>query len=114
MPETFPAIEPDRNSKLVEEDRILRADFNDNYSQTAPDGINNTVIKWQLSFMNYPGAMIDQIVTFLKARKSSEAFYWTPPFEVTPTLWKQVGAREVTYPGGTAKSLTVMFQQVPL
>lgn len=114
MTETFPSTEPDRNSKRTKEDKILRAEFGDGYTQTAADGINNTIVKWTLSFANYPGDLIDEITDFLDDRGSTESFNWTPPFEDSPSLWKQVGAYDVTYPGGSAKSLTVTLQQVPL
>lgn len=114
MPETFPDISPDRNSKKTVANKINRADFGDGYSQTAPDGINNRVVKWSLSFANYPGDLIDNITLFLDSRAENESFYWTPPFEDTPTLWKQVGGYDLGFPGGSAKTLTVTFQQVPL
>lgn len=114
MPETFPSIDPDRNSKKTVEHKIFRADFGDGYSQTAKDGINNVKRQWSLSFSGYPADLIDAITDFLDARGSNEAFYWTPPFEETQTLWKQVGKYDIGYPGGTAKSLTVTFEQVPL
>lgn len=114
MTTTFPDIAPDRNSTRTKEDKVLRADFGDGYAQTAPDGINNYTVKWDLSFANYPAEDVDAITNFLDARGSNESFYWTEPFSDTPTLWKQVGPYKVSYPAGLAKTLTVTIQQVPL
>lgn len=77
MPETFPSIQPTKARKKIDP-RERRVDFGDGYTQRSGDGINLNRDQWNLTFVS-DVADIDTIETFLKARGSHEAFYWTPP-----------------------------------
>ncbi|MDO8985797.1 phage tail protein [Cypionkella sp.] len=112
MPDTFPAIAPDTKSKRQRAARILQADFGDGYAQAGPDGINTTVENWDLSFENYPISDVTTLTAFLDAQASYKSFYWTPPNEATPKLWRQDGDYTVGYPGPLTRSLSVKIKRV--
>jgi phage-related protein len=111
MPDTFPAINPDTKSRRSKSNRVLKADFGDGYSQTSLDGVNTVEESWELSFDNYFKADIDTIVAFLDSQASYKSFYWTPPDESTPKLWRQDGDYSVTLAGPLTRSLTVKIKR---
>lgn len=112
MPDTFPSINPDTKSKRSRSGRILVADFGDGYAQAGPDGINNVVETWDLSFENYPIADVNTLITFFNTQNSAKSFYWTPPDEVTPKLWRQDGDYTVSFVGPLTRTLTVKIKRV--
>lgn len=57
-------------------------DFGDGYRQLSPDGINNRVDSWPLTFTG-ESSKIDAIAAFLDARLGSDPFTWTNPQGVT-------------------------------
>lgn len=63
--------------------RVLTAQFGDGYSQRVTDGINNITREWSVSFNSKSISDINNIESFLIARKGSEGFLWTPPGEST-------------------------------
>lgn len=61
--------------------RTLKAQFGDGYQQTAPDGINNKVENWPLTFEG-TSAKIAPIKAFLESKQGTQSFLWTPPLGV--------------------------------
>ena len=112
MPETFPAISIGMRSKRKTGYRVNVADFGDGYAQAVPDGLNTRMESWDLSFDDYPVSDITTITSFLDARGGYQSFYWTPPDELTPKLWRQDGEYNVSYNGPTTRTLTVTIKRV--
>lgn len=110
--ETFPNIAPGDKSQKTKEFRVLTADFGDGYSQSVPDGLNTHIESWDLTFEHYPASDINTITTFLDARLGSQSFYWTPPDELTPKLWKQDGSYSVAFNGPSTRTLNVTLKRV--
>lgn len=108
----FPNIGIGEKSKRKVGFRILRVDFGDGYSQSMPDGINNALEEWDLSFENYPAADVDTITDFLDSLKGSAVFSWTPPGEASPKLWRQEGEYDVAFNGPSTKSLGFAIKRV--
>lgn len=69
---------PDYGLEVQEKEKVLEAKFGDGYSQRAPDGINSIDQTFRLKFTRSP-AVIDAIRSFLRSKKGSISFTWTPP-----------------------------------
>ena len=54
--------------------------FGDGYRQITPDGINNTLLTFNLTFDKRTDAETRAILHFLYNRKGSESFVYFPPF----------------------------------
>lgn len=90
--------------------RVRTAQFGDGYSQSVADGLNNEVQTWPLTFegtIEY----VTPIRDFFRRHKGSKSFYWTPPGESAPLLFR---AEEVTFTsiGGGVYSMAAEFRQV--
>ncbi|GGA05548.1 phage tail protein [Dyella caseinilytica] len=88
--------------------RTRSAQFGDGYKQVVPDGINNLVQSWPLTFSG-PRDMIFQIRDFLRAHKGASSFYWTPPGDVQGLY--RADTWTVQPRGGNAYTLTVILNQ---
>lgn len=69
-----PLVEPTGATKFA----VRVAQFGDGYSQAVPDGINNKMDTWPLSFTG-AAALISPIKAFLDSMNGATRFYWTPP-----------------------------------
>lgn len=90
--------------------RVRVAKFGDGYSQAVQDGLNNEVQTWPLSFEGG----IDYILPlkdFFKRHAGCKSFYWTPPGESAPLLFRAANIT-LTSIGGGVFSLSAEFQQV--
>lgn len=90
--------------------RIIEAQFGDGYSQVVPDGLNTKTQSWPLSFegnMNYMQPILD----FFARHKGAKSFYWTPPGEPAPLLFR-ASDLTLTSRGAGVYSLAVEFKQV--
>lgn len=70
---------PSYGATTVVEPKILSIKFGDGYEQRIQDGINNTLLKIDLSFDLRGAAETAAIVHFLTARAGVESFLFTPP-----------------------------------
>lgn len=61
--------------------RILNAQFGDGYSQRSPDGINNIVEIWDVTFEYADKSIRDTLNDTLKDFGGVNYFLWTPPYE---------------------------------
>lgn len=110
MTDTFnwaPQLGPSNGSGSF---RQLTAQFGDGYQQNVGDGINNEVQSHDLTFIGN-AARTTAIRDFLRAHRSGQAFYWTPPLESAPLLFKVSGWR-VTPQGAGNYTISTTFQQV--
>jgi len=87
---------------------VSSAQFGDGYKQRSADGINNESQSGPLSFVG-DGAKIAAILAFLRARKGSIAFYWTPPLGAQGLYTCE--KYSVVSHGGGAYTLTATFEQ---
>ncbi|MGN5354327.1 phage tail protein [Ralstonia sp. L16] len=101
----IPLVDPQGTTNY----RTRKAQFGDGYDQEVPDGINNAVDSWPLSFRD-TGAVIAQIKAFLDAHGGSRAFYWTPPLGVQGYF--KAASCQVQPSGKDVYTLTTTFQQV--
>ncbi len=88
---SLPSIAIDHGSARKVDQRVLRADFGDGYSQRAVDGLNTARQEWQLQWTQLTKAQATQLKDFFIARGGAEAFNWTPPDEATARKWTSVG-----------------------
>jgi phage-related protein len=112
MTSTFPNISPDTKSKRNRSARVLVADFGDGYAQSSADGLNTAIETWDLSFENYNIDDVNTLTAFLDAQNSVKSFYWTPPDETVPKLWRQDGDYSVSFIGPVTRTLTVKIKRV--
>ena len=71
---------PSYNSNINIKPTIKKAQFSDSYSQVTPDGINNILLPFNLTFDKRSDAEARAILHFLNTRKGTESFIMTPPF----------------------------------
>ena len=69
---------PSYGSTIVVEPKVLSTKFGDGYEQRTPDGINNALIKIDLTFELRSNAECAAIIHFLTARAGAESFLFTP------------------------------------
>lgn len=76
---------PSYNSNMPFEPKVKLMKFGDGYEQRTPDGINNSLLKFNLVFNGRPLNEATAIIHFLKGRAGEEAFVFTPyaPFNKT-------------------------------
>ncbi len=109
---TFPAIPPSQSSRRKVQFRVLEAQFGDGYVQPVPDGLNNMLETWDLSFDDIPGADLVTIRNYIDGLGGTKFFYWTPFADSTPKKWKVVGEYTINYKNINAGSLQVTIQRV--
>lgn len=71
---------PSYNSNVSIKPVIKKNQFGDGYSQSSPDGINNILLPFSLTFDKRTDAEARAILHFLHLRKGSESFVFVPPF----------------------------------
>jgi len=86
---------------------VLKANFADGYTQTAPNGLNNKRTSWTMTFTGQ-AAYIKAIKDFIDRHAGARSFYWTPPLE-GQALFK--GKYTQGHKGGDVHSLSVTFDQ---
>lgn len=99
-----PMIEPQGSGKF----RTRSAQFGDGYKQQVADGLNVESQSWPLTFRGSE-AYVAPILAFLRARKGSQSFYWTPPLGVQSLF--TCAEYGVTAHGGGHYTLTATFEQ---
>jgi len=109
---TFPSLRaPSYGSARQSQPRVLEARFGDGYSQRAGDGLNILEREWTLSWNQLSTADADILDSYLVARGGIEAFWWTPPREVTAIkVICQDWRRQPASPG--ADRVDATFRQV--
>jgi len=92
--------------------KLLNANFGDNYSQRAGDGINSTADKIDGAWDNLTTAEYLVIFNFLKGQKGIQPFY----FQVTNVVYWQKWTCNAditrTFVNGQNVSMQVTFQEV--
>ncbi len=89
-PTTIQPVTSDDYS-FTETPRVRTAKFGDGYEQRTPDGINAMEREFPaLVWTPLSAANKDVILNFLRARKGSEPFRWTPPAEAQSIVVKAV------------------------
>lgn len=107
MTETFtwsPLIEPQGTGKF----RTRAAQFGDGYKQKVADGLNAESQSWPLTFRGSE-AYVAPILQFLRDRKGSQSFFWTPPLG-QPSLFT-CAEYGITPHGAERYTLTATFEQ---
>jgi phage-related protein len=93
--------------------RVKTIKFGDGYEQRVPDGINNTLLKFELRFLGRDLSESAAILHFLKARQGTESFVFTPfqPFD-RQSLFKAstINSDFVFY---NNYNITTTFEEVP-
>lgn len=89
--DTFtPPRRPDAGgTDFMERPRLIKAQFGDAYTQTAPDGLNPVRIEARLTWSNLDVAEATQILSFVRARVGTP-FYYTIPGEGLARQWRAV------------------------
>lgn len=75
----FPSIAPTYPLRLRRQPKVKVAQFGDGYAMRQPDGINNDLRTYEVTFARVPETDRDAIDTFLSDQKGSIPFDWTPP-----------------------------------
>lgn len=102
---------PSKNVSKTVKTRTREANFGDGYSQRVPDGINNILREWRLTFENRSIDTANQIIGFLESKNGSESFSWTPPnspvtYKVVCMEWSELDTSHIS------KTINATFKQV--
>lgn len=88
------------------------AKFGDGYEQATPNGLNNVLEKWNLTFKDIPEATYVAIKAFLKTHKGTTPFQWTTPDG--DLLWFRCRSWSGSPPSYGVRDMTMVFEQVML
>lgn len=105
-----PPVAPSPGTSDTIKIKKLEAEFGDGYSQAIPDGLNNLRREISLDWDLLTPTQSSQIITFFRARKGCEPFYWTPSDETTPLKWVCDEWTERRIDGGM-RSISAKFKQ---
>lgn len=108
--ETLPNVSPSYSSSGQVDMTVLRADFGDGYSQKTEKGLNNVRDTWSLVWTYTNASDLSALETFLRGKKGSVPFWWTPPGESVPKLWT-CGTFKKTPDGFQTQQLDATFLQ---
>lgn len=90
--------------------RVNTIEFGDGYRQSVSYGLNPDLKAWTLVFDNRNDTERNNIIAFLEARKGSESFDWTDPFnnslKWTCTEWN------VDFTSSNKNSIRATFVQI--
>lgn len=89
--------------------RTREAVFGDGYSQVVADGINNRTQTWPLAFEGSLTEM-QEVLAFFDRHGGTKSFYWTPPTETDPLLFR-VSNVTFTSSGGGVYRVSADFKQ---
>ncbi len=70
---------PSYNSKITIKPSTKRVQFGDGYSSVAPDGINTTLLPFDLIFEKRSDAEARALIHFFELHQGSRRFVFTPP-----------------------------------
>jgi phage-related protein len=76
------------NARKTRQDRNLRVQFGNGYSQIVADGINSVTDKWELEFAPLSGTVLSDMETFLSTVNTTVWFSWTPIAESVKKKWR--------------------------
>ncbi len=88
---------------------VLSSRFGEGYEQRVANGINNSLRKWNLTFLR---ASVDIIAieNFLNLKNSVHSFTWTPKdFNEVTVVCREW---EYNYMNGDARSLSCLFEEI--
>lgn len=106
----FPDIDPTFATQASIAPRTLENTYGDGYEQRVGDGLNTNKEIWNVVFENIAWSEVLTINGFLKDRKGTEAFMWTPPAETELQVKCKTWQRSKTSP--TTGTLSATFEQV--
>lgn len=86
---------PKGDDTLNEETRVLAVQFGDGYKQTAPDGLNNVVTRWQVTFDGLIKSEVNTLLAELRQAKGSGPVQWQSPLDTAPQNYR-IGSWTVT------------------
>jgi len=72
----------DLSSNASSKFRMMTAQFGDGYSQRAPDGLNNKIDAWSITYSTLTAAELATVQAFIEIVRSGEYFLFTPPGDV--------------------------------
>lgn len=67
--------------------RSIETVYGNGYSQRAPDGINNSVASWEVSWENVTADEFSTITTAIEAAKGVDYFTWQAPGDAASKKW---------------------------
>lgn len=115
MANTFPTMQAgvSISSTKTTNYRTLSMSFGNGYSQTAPDGINNQVDTWALSFTNMGLTDYNNLMAFFNTVGSSLPITWQSPVDSVAKLFKvdiQTGVQTTVVAGNIFSVSTKLVQ----
>lgn len=102
--------QPAYGGPVAQRPRTLNNKFGDGYEQRTPDGINNKLRTWNLTF-NRVLADIAAINTFLTDKGGVTSFTWTPSGESEVRVLCREWSQSKISPN--VGSITCTFEEVP-
>lgn len=101
---------PSWSTSLTQKPKTFNAQFGDGYEQATPNGLNNVLEEWNLTFKDIKDAEYFQIKGFLKSMKGTVAFQWlTPDGDL---LWFRCREWSANPPSYGVREMNMKFEQV--
>ena len=94
------------------EPKVKTISFGDSYEQRTPDGINNSLLKFNLNFNGRPLHESTAIIHFLKNRAGAESFVFTPYAPFSKTKLYKCSNFNVDFVFFNNYNINVEFQEV--
>ena len=78
---------PDEGTRNSPKIRVLRAEFGDGYTQSAPDGLNHILRSISLKWSKLTPTQANTILDFMVGKGGFTPFYYTPSDELVALKW---------------------------
>ena len=92
----MPGLPTDVSETTTPKVRVIS--YGDGYEQVRPDGLNNQLRKWKVSYKQQSYAVVKTLRDFLVSTKGAEAFHFLPPGESVPALVRVDGSFDRNLP----------------
>jgi phage-related protein len=101
-----------QESSLGAQFRTKISQFGDGYSQRTPDGINNKIDTWNISWKHISSIEKNNIVTILNSVGGHDVLTWTPIDETVEKKFIISEGYSISTSGGDVYSVSTTLKQV--
>lgn len=101
-----------QSSQSMTKFRVLSAQFGNGYEQTKPDGINNKVQEWSITWEALIESEKTTVINALNSAGASEILLWTPPGGSASKFRMTTDGYSISYRAGEVYNISCNLKQV--